>query len=107
METIKERVLKILDWEDIHPHVSRSRVPFTYHHDYLRTNYSQFNGKSCGEIAQLTRNSSEDLLYAGCLLGVCLNLTTADLMFLNESELKEFAKLFKVCHILLNNYYKT
>jgi len=106
-KTIKERVLGVLSWEDISPRISKSRIPYTYHHDFLIENYKQFNKCNRSDVAkQISNNYSEDLLYAGCLLGACLQLTTEDLMFLNKDELIEFSKVYKNCLMLLNNHYR-
>lgn len=46
--------------------VSRSRIPYTYHHDFTRAEH--FNWASRGDVGQAVRGASDDQLYAGALL---------------------------------------
>jgi hypothetical protein len=57
---IKEEVL------DLVKHLkgySESRMPFTYHHDFIRNVTSRY-GTSRGEVASAFRGASEDHLYS-------------------------------------------
>lgn len=68
------------------PH-SESRVPYTYHHDYLRQNCQSFAGKSRSEVAQL--HSSDMLeLYATALVAVLGESDWQDIFNLSLQDIK-------------------
>ena len=67
------------------PH-SEGRVPYTYHHDYLRMNVEKFKGKSRSEVAS---NHSENKieLYAVALTKLLDELNFRDTMDLNSEDI--------------------
>lgn len=59
IDDVKSIILKI-------PH-SESRMPYTYHHDYLRNQKTKFNGMSRSDIASM-HDSNEIELYSVALV---------------------------------------
>jgi len=76
MKNITEYVLLILKELG---HVS-TRVPYTYHHDYVRANVPAFESLSRSEIANLACSSTEDELHAACLCQILSGLSYRDIL---------------------------
>lgn len=76
MGSIKECVLLILKELG---HVS-TRVPYTYHHDYVRVNVPAFESLSRNEIANLTCSSTEEELHAACMCQILSGLSYRDIL---------------------------
>lgn len=55
------------------PGYNASRMPYTYHHDYIRINVDKFSGWSRSEIADHFRDICDDELYAVALLFLVQN----------------------------------
>jgi len=63
VDRIKELIAKL-------PH-SEDRVPYTYHHDYLRNHCEFFKNSSRSEVASYTKNEGDDVdLYSCALLKI-------------------------------------
>mgnify|MGYP001426007545 CR=1 FL=1 len=56
-----------------YPH-SPARVPYTYHHDYIRSNVFPGKSMSRSEVANLTKYSPDEL-YATALMYILSNIT--------------------------------
>lgn len=76
-QTLSERIKHIIAYLPI----SQGRVPYTYHHDYIKTNLDKFAGMSRSEVAQATQDHSEDELYAFALLGALSSINGVDLVY--------------------------
>lgn len=78
------------------PH-SQGRVPFTYHHDYLREHSIKFGGKSRSDVAS-QHDSSNTELYAVCLAKIIEDLNFISAENLDSSDFlvcKEAIKISK------------
>lgn len=69
IESIKNRVIKELTRLEL----MHSRVPYTYHHDFVRVNCSKATYMSRSEVAQVS--ATEDELYACAFLQAIAGLT--------------------------------
>lgn len=99
--TMKDNVEALLAYLPVSP----SRVPYTYHHDYLRTQVEKYSGMSRSEVANLTTGESEDELYAFCFLGSLRELDEFGILFLNTPELRElFYDVTKKARDILQNF---
>ena len=58
------------------PH-SEGRVPYTYHHDYLRVNCEAFKGVSRSDVAS-TNSATKKELYATALIQICNGVSLID-----------------------------
>lgn len=68
------------------PH-SEERVPYTYHHDYMRQNTRCFAGGSRGDVAMVTQNEPSHVLYAVALVQILkAEATLEDLLDLSLEE---------------------
>ena len=77
VDQIKQVISKI-------PH-SESRVPYTYHHDYLRQTIL-YKNCSRGEIAEL-KNWDEDQLYAAALCQIIDEIGVIGMMELESEDM--------------------
>lgn len=59
IKVLREEILSM-------PFVSPTRVPYTYHHDYVRSVIG--GGISRGDVGRAVRESEDETLYAGALL---------------------------------------
>ena len=73
--TMKSDFLKVINKI---PHLP-TRVPYTYHHDYLRLNHSSYEGLSRSDVAGL-HCATEDELYAVALIEICSNVSLNDII---------------------------
>jgi hypothetical protein len=60
VDRIKELIAKL-------PH-AKGRVPYTYHHDYLRQHCGFFKNASRSEVASCTQNDSDEADMYSCAL---------------------------------------
>lgn len=67
------------------PH-SEGRVPYTYHHDYLRMNVEKFKGCSRSEVASIHEENTDEL-YAVALVQLLDELNFRDTMDLNSDDI--------------------
>jgi len=63
------------------PH-SKGRVPYTYHHDYLRKNHKSYKDSSRSEVAGL-HCANKDELYATALVEICSGMSLIDCLDLD------------------------
>ena len=59
---------------------SPNRVPYTYHHDYLRNRNIRFKEASRSDVAEARRNCGEYELYVLCTAQVILSMDVKDLL---------------------------
>lgn len=76
------------------PH-SKTRVPFTYHHDYLRT-HAVHAGMYRADIAKL-KCWSELELYSGALMQLVTELGTEIFQHLSERDLSTIKEAAVLC----------
>lgn len=89
------------------PHIP-SRVPYTYHHDYARTHFAAFSGRSRAYVAMT--NFSEEELWALALCAIADHMGLHALLHsdLSKAELDvvgncyEYAKSCK-CKYAMHN----
>jgi hypothetical protein len=80
-----------------------SRVPYTYHHDYLRTNSPKFKNKSRGDVGQ--EHISNDLeLYATALIYLFDMSGSQVLEIMNDEEMGVSREAKKVVQGMLKMY---
>lgn len=84
------------------PH-SKDRVPYTYHHDYLRMNVEKFKGSSRSEVAS---NHLEDEveLYAVALTQLLDKLNFRDTMDLNSDDIVACKKAIEITENVVSRY---
>jgi len=85
--SIKDEVLSIVP---LFTQYTESRMPYTYHHDYLRSTSKIFKNKSRSEVAQLRSDASVDELYALAFLQLI------ELQHLNEISKLDTDKILKI-----------
>ena len=71
---------------------SESKVPYTYHHDYMRENVASFSGMSRSDVASITTRHTEEQLYAVALTYIINNYMVESILNLTDSDL-QFCKL--------------
>lgn len=110
MKTIEEFEAKYWDLDitefckevfEMIPH-SETRVPYTYHHDSLRPLTTKLGEQllSRGDIAFLTRGSSDAERYATALLYVLETLDAKSLLTIPH----EYAKILVDLHVFFDDY---
>jgi hypothetical protein len=93
---------QILEVIDRLPH-SKGRVPFTYHHDYLRTNVKSFCNLSRSEVA--AEHTSTDLeLYAVALVQLLDELGSNAFVHLSATDIYVCKKVKEIVNNLLEKY---
>jgi hypothetical protein len=84
------------------PH-SEGRVPYTYHHDYLRMNVEKFKGKSKSEVAS-NHSENETELYAVALTQLLDELNFRDTMDLNSEDIVACKKAIEITKNVVSRY---
>ena len=84
------------------PH-SEGRVPYTYHHDYLRMNVEQFCGCSRSEVAS-EHKECEVELYAVALTQLLDELNFKDTMDLNSDDIIVCKKAIEITENVVSRY---
>lgn len=95
-------LLNIKDLISRLPH-SATRVPYTYHHDYLRENTHKFSGMSRSEVAA-SHEHSELTLYALALMSIMNELGSAIFLEINSSDLETCRKAVLVAEAIKKTY---
>lgn len=84
------------------PH-SKTRVPYTYHHDYLRMNTEQFKFSSRSEIA--SEHKENDLeLYAVSLIKILDELGSTALKHINLKDVELCKKALEITDLVVSRY---
>lgn len=84
------------------PH-SKTRVPYTYHHDYLRMNTEQFKFSSRSEIA--SEHREDDLeLYAVSLIKILDGLGSTALKYINSKDVELCKKALEITGLVVGRY---
>lgn len=84
------------------PH-SEGRVPYTYHHDYLRMNVEKFKGSSRSEVA--SNHIEDDIeLYAVALTQLLDELNFRNTMDLNSDDIIACKKAIEITENVINRY---
>lgn len=86
------------------PH-SEGRVPYTYHHDYLRNNVCLFLDCSRGEIAA-KHCENEMELYAVALTQLLGDLKFTDTMDLNSDDIIICKKAIEITKAVVKRYHR-
>lgn len=84
------------------PH-SEGRVPYTYHHDYLRMNVKKFKGMSRSEVAA-SHSEDEIELYAVALTELLDELNFRDTMDLNSDDIVVCKKALEITKKVVSRY---
>jgi hypothetical protein len=84
-------------------HHSESRVPYTYHHDYLRMNVDRFKGCSRSEVAS-KHTESKDELYAVALTQLLDELNFRDTMNLSNDDIEICKKAIEITENVVSRY---
>jgi hypothetical protein len=84
------------------PH-SECRVPYTYHHDYLRMNVKKFNGCSRSDVA-LNHIENDIELYAVALTELLDELKFVDTMDLNSDDIVACKKAMDITKNVVSRY---
>lgn len=84
------------------PHL-KGRVPYTYHHDYLRINVEKFNGSSRSEVAA-NHEENIDELYAVALVKLLDELNFRDTMVLNNDDIVLYKKAVEITDNIVSRY---
>ena len=84
------------------PH-SEGRVPYTYHHDYLRCNVAKFNGFSRSEVAS-GHKENEIELYAVALTQLLDEVNFRDTMDLNSEDIIACKKAIEITENVVSRY---
>lgn len=84
------------------PH-SEGRVPYTYHHDYLRMNVEKFKGNSRSEVAS-NHSENETELYAVALTKLLDELNFRDTMDLNSDDIVACKKAIEITENVVSRY---
>lgn len=78
----KERILEVIKKL---PH-SETRVPYTYHHDYIRQQSQKMLGSSRSEVAILAKDTSEEAIYATALVQIVLECSPFELISILDKD---------------------
>jgi hypothetical protein len=82
---------------------SECRVPYTYHHDYLRMNVENFKGLSRSEVA--SNHIEDDVeLYAVALTKLLDELSFRDTMDLNNDDIIVCKKAIEITENVVARY---
>jgi len=84
------------------PH-SEGRVPYTYHHDYLRMNVKTFNGCSRSDVAS-NHIENEVELYAVALTELLDELKFGDTIDLNSDDIAACKKAMDITKNVVSRY---
>lgn len=84
------------------PH-SEGRVPYTYHHDYLRMNVEKFKGCSRSEVAS-EHLENKDELYAVTLTQLLDELKFTDTMDLTKYDIDICKKAIEITENVVSRY---
>jgi len=84
------------------PH-SECRVPYTYHHDYLRMNVDRFKGSSRSEVAS-NHIEDKDELYAVALTQLLDELKFQDTMNLSSDDIELCKKAIEITENVVSRY---
>jgi hypothetical protein len=103
-------IQQVKDIINVLPHVGNNRVPYTYHHDYLRAHSPRFKNASRSEVALATSLTLEDeRSWATCLAFIVDEMSARDVFALDsytaatlEALLDEADKLVQVYLAELN-----
>lgn len=95
-------VSSILSVIDKLPH-SRSRVPWTYHHDYLRQHCEKFKGNSRNEVAHKT-NYIDSEVYSIALIELLNELGSDAIWHLRGDDILICKKAKAICDAAISRY---
>jgi hypothetical protein len=84
------------------PH-SEDRVPYTYHHDYLRLNVEKFKDSSRSEVAS-NHVENRDELYAVALVQILNELKIFDRVDLNSEDIELCKKAIEITKNVVSRY---
>ncbi len=99
MEISVENILKVIEKL---PH-SKGRVPYTYHHDYLRQHSKFHNGMSRSEVAS-NHVSSEIELHALCLICIMDDIGSNIINYISCEDIVICKKAKEISENVLLNY---
>ena len=92
----------LLEVIDKLPH-SKSRVPYTYHHDYLRKNTEFYKNSSRSDIAN-THKDSDIELYAVALIELLDGLGFRAIAYLNSNDIQLCKKALEITDYVVSRY---
>lgn len=82
-ESIKDLVLQVAP---LLPKYTATRMPYTYHHDYLRMYVDKFKGTSRAFVAEECKNATDDELYAVAFVQIISELDGSDLLSIDSED---------------------
>jgi hypothetical protein len=82
---------------------SRERVPYTYHHDYLRENVNKFKNSSRAEVAK-NHTENENEMYAVALVEILNKLDFIDTLNLTRDDINICEKAVYLTKDIINRY---
>ncbi len=82
---------------------SEGRVPYTYHHDYLRINVDRFKGSSRSDVAS-NHIENKDELYAVALTQLLDELKFQDTMNLSSDDIEICKKAIEITENVVSRY---
>jgi hypothetical protein len=97
--TLPQRFLEVIDKL---PH-SKSRVPYTYHHDYLRFHSTVFENMSRSEVAS-SHTADDTELYAVALTQLLIDLGVNSIYLLYPEDVLICKKAKEITDAALDRY---
>lgn len=83
------------------PH-SKERVPYTYHHDYLRQHSEKFKDLSRNEVAT-QHNHSDKEMYAVALVQILDDVGSSSFIHLGDEDIRICKKVVAITDYIINN----
>lgn len=99
MENLIENIKKIIEKL---PH-SRTRVPYTYHHDYLRWNSPIHSKMSRSEVSENSCNDDEEL-YSVALCQLLTELGPNVFLYMNGEDVEVCKQAVLNTQAIINSY---
>jgi hypothetical protein len=84
------------------PH-SKTRVPYTYHHDYLRRNTELYKNSSRSDVASSHKDSDIEL-YAVSLIELLDGLGSRAMFHLSSNDIELCKKALEITRNVLSRY---
>lgn len=93
---------RFLEVIDKLPH-SKTRVPYTYHHDYLRRNTELYKNSSRSDVAYSHKDSDTEL-YAVALIELLDGFGSRAMFYLNPGDVELCKKALEITENVISKY---
>jgi hypothetical protein len=93
---------RLLELIDKLPH-SKTRVPYTYHHDYLRRNTELYKNSSRSDVASSHKDTDIEL-YAVALIELLDGLGSRGIFHLSSNDIQLCKKALEITKNVLSRY---